>query len=113
MRSISRVADVSFNTVAKLLVDAGKACMAYHDAAVRDVTARRVQVDEIWSFVYAKQKNVATAKRLDLAYGDVWTWTAIDADSKMILSYLVGGRDSDYAIGFMDDLRARLAIGFS
>ena len=64
---------------------------------------------ERWSFVYAKQKNVATAKRLDLAYGDVWTWTAIDADSKLILSYLVGGRDSDYAIGFMDDLRSRLA----
>ncbi len=109
MRSIARVADVSFNTVSKLLVDAGKVCMAYHDANVRDVKARRVQVDEIWSFVYAKQRNVATAKRLDLAFGDVWTWTAIDADSKLILSYLVGGRDSDYAIGFMDDLRSRLA----
>ncbi len=109
MRSIARVADVSFNTVAKLLVDAGKVCAAFHDDTVRNVEARRVQVDEIWSFVYAKQKNVETAKRLDLAYGDVWTWTAIDADSKLILSYLVGGRDSDYAIGFMDDLRSRLA----
>ena len=109
MRSISRVADVSFNTVAKLLVDAGRACAAFHDHKVRDVPARRVQVDEIWSFVYAKQKNVATAKRLDLAYGDVWTWTAIDADSKLIVSWLVGSRDSDYAMAFMDDLAKRLA----
>ncbi len=73
MRSIARVADVSFNTVAKLLIDAGKVCAAFHDDTVRGVEARRVQVDEIWSFVYAKQRNVATAKRLDLAYGDVWT----------------------------------------
>jgi len=109
MRSIARVADISFNTVAKLLIDAGKVCAIFHDDTVRDVESRRVQVDEIWSFVYAKQKNVATAKRLDLAYGDVWTWTAIDADSKLILSYLVGGRDSDYAIAFMDDLRSSLA----
>jgi IS1 family transposase len=109
MRSISRVADVSFNTVAKLLVDAGKACAAFHDDTVQDVQSQRVQVDEIWSLVYAKQKNVATAKRLDLAYGDVWTWTALDADSKLLVSWLVGGRDSDYALAFMDDLRSRLA----
>jgi IS1 family transposase len=109
MRSIARVADVSFNTVAKLLVDAGKACAAFHDDTVRNVESRRVQVDEIWSFVYAKQRNVATAKRLDLAYGDVWTWTAIDADSKLILSYLVGARDSEYAHAFIGDLRSRLA----
>ena len=109
MRSIARVADVSFNTVAKLLVDAGKVCATFHDDTVRNVEARRVQVDEIWSFVYAKQRNVKTAKRLDLAYGDVWTWTAIDADSKLILSYLVGARDSDYAVAFIDDLRSRLA----
>ncbi len=109
VRAVTRLTGVSKNTVTKLLIDAGKVCMAYHDANVRNVEAGRVQVDEIWSFVYAKQRNVATAKRLDLAYGDVWTWTAIDADSKLILSYLVGGRDSDYAIGFMDDLRSRLA----
>lgn len=108
MRSISRVADVSINTVSKLLIDAGRVCAAYHDDNVRNVKARRVQVDEIWSFTYAKQKNVATAKRKDLAYGDTWTWTAIDADSKLIVSWLVGGRDSDYAIAFMDDLRDRL-----
>src|SRR5215468_3538030 len=78
MRSISRVADVSINTVDKLLVDAGKACSAFHDEKVRDVKGRRVQVGEIWSFTYAKQKNVATAKRQDLAHGDTWTWTAIE-----------------------------------
>lgn len=109
MRSISRVADVSINTVSKLLVDAGRACAAFHDDQVRDVSARRVQVDEIWSFVYSKQKNVAKAKRLDLAYGDVWTWTGLDADSKLIVSWLVGGRDGDYALAFMDDLAKRLA----
>ena len=108
IRAVTRVTGVSKNTVTKLLINAGKVCTVYHDENVRNVEAKRVQVDEIWSFVYAKQRNVATAKRLDLAYGDVWTWTAIDADSKLILSYLVGGRDSDYAIGFMDDLCSRI-----
>lgn len=109
VRSISRVADVSINTVAKLLVDAGKACAAFHDEAVRGVKARRVQVDEIWSFTYAKQKNVAAAKAAPEDAGDTWTWTAIDADSKLIVSWLVGGRDSEYAMAFMDDLASRLA----
>src|SRR5438477_3793800 len=84
LRSISRVCDVSINTVTKLLVDAGRVCAAFHDAKVRDVKARRVQVDEIWSFAYAKQKNVAAAKRQDMAYGDTWTWAAIEADTKLI-----------------------------
>src|SRR5258708_10732709 len=106
MRLISRVCDVSINTVSKLLIDAGKACASYHDANIRDVKSRRVQVDEIWSFTYAKQKNVPTAKRQDLAYGDTWTWTAIDAGSKLIVSWLVGGRDGDYAIAFMNDLKS-------
>ena len=109
MRSISRVADVSFNTVAKLLIDAGKVCAAYHDEHVRGVTAKRVQCDEIWSFTYAKQKNVATAKAAPAAAGDCWTWTALDADSKLIVSWLVGGRDTEYALAFMDDVRSRLA----
>ena len=108
MRSISRLADVSINTVAKLLIDAGKFCAAFHDDKVRSVKAARIQCDEIWSFTYAKQKNVATAKRQDLAYGDTWTWTGIEAQSKLIVSWLVGGRDSDYAIAFMDDLRSRI-----
>ena len=101
--------DASKNTVAKLLVDAGRACAAYHDANVRDVKAKRVQMDEIWSFTYAKQKNVATAKDAPEGAGDTWTWTALDADSKMIVSYLVGGRDAEYAMWFVDDLRDRLA----
>lgn len=109
IRAITRTTGASKNTVAKLLIDAGKACAAYHDANVRDVKAARVQVDEIWSFTYAKQKNVATAKAAPDHAGDTWTWTAIDADSKLIVSYLVGGRDAEYAMWFMDDLASRLA----
>lgn len=109
MRSISRVADVSINTVSKLLVDAGKACATFHDDTVRGVTSKRIQCDEIWSFTYAKAKNVATAKAAPEEAGDTWTWTALDADSKLIVSWLVGGRDSEYAMAFMDDLRSRLA----
>ena len=109
MRSISRVVGVSINTVTKLLVEAGEACAAYHDEHVRDVRASRIQCDEIWSFCYAKQRNVPTAKSAPEVAGDVWTWTALDADSKMIVSYLVGGRDSGYALEFMDDVASRLA----
>lgn len=109
MRAISRITGVSINTVSKLLVDAGLACARFHDDNVRGVTARIVQCDEIWSFCYAKAKNVATAKAAPAQAGDVWTWTALDSESKMILSYLVGGRDSEYALEFIDDLRGRLA----
>lgn len=109
IRAITRLTGASKNTVAKLLIDAGKACAAYHDANVRNVKAARVQVDEIWSFTYAKQKNVATAKDAPEGAGDTWTWTALDADSKMILSYFVGGRDGECAMWFMDDLASRLA----
>jgi IS1 family transposase len=108
MRSISRMVDVSINTVAKLLADAGKACMTYHDATVRGVTTKRVQVDEIWSFTYAKQKNVAAAKAVPAEAGHTWTWTAIDADSKLMVSWLVGDRDGEHALAFIDDLRQRL-----
>lgn len=109
MRSISRVADVSINTVSKLLVDAGNACIAIHNDTVQNVEAQRIQCDEIWSFCYAKQKNVKVAKAAPEEAGDVWTWTAIDADTKLIVSFLVGGRDAEYAMEFMDDLRSRLA----
>lgn len=109
MRSISRVTGVSINTVSKMLVDAGNACAALHDAAVRNVEAKRIQADEVWSFCYAKQKNVAKAKAAPEEAGDVWTWTAIDADSKLIVSYLVGGRDASYADAFVGDLAGRLA----
>ena len=106
MRSISRVVGVSINTVTKLLVDAGTACADYHEKHVRDVKASRIQCDEIWSFCYSKQKNVPDHKIGEA--GDVWTWTALDSDHKMIISWLVGGRDSDCAIEFMNDLRKRL-----
>lgn len=109
LRAISRVADVSLNTVTKLLIDAGKACDAYHDQHVRGVKARRVQCDEIWSFVGVKAKNRAKSKRAtDPTAGDVWTWTALEADTKLMISYLVGGRDSEYAMALMDDLRQRV-----
>lgn len=109
MRSIARTADVSINTVAKLLVDAGKACAAFHDEDMRGVKAQRVQCDEIWSFTYAKQKNVANAKAAPEEAGDTWTWTALDAETKLIVSWLVGGRDAEYASAFMNDLASRLA----
>ena len=109
MRAISRVADVSINTVTKLLIDAGLACARFHDQAVRNVKARHVQCDEIWSFCYAKAKNVPTAKKAPAVAGDVWTWTALDRGSKLIVSYLVGGRDAEYASAFMDDVAGRLA----
>jgi IS1 family transposase len=109
MRAISRVVGVSINTVTKLLEDAGAACAAYHDRYVRDVKAARVQCDEIWAFCYSKQRNVATAKAAPAGAGDIWTWTALASDSKLIVSYLSGGRDSEYAMTLMDDLRQRLA----
>lgn len=87
---------VAVNTVVKLLIDLGKACGEYHDKNVREVPSRRIQCDEIWSFCYAKQKNVPLEKRGEFGYGDVWTWTAIDADSKLCVSWLVGGRDSGW-----------------
>ncbi|OBQ76979.1 transposase [Mesorhizobium loti] len=109
MRSISRVADVSINTVSKLLVDAGKFCADLHDREVRNVASKRVQCDEIWSFVGAKAKNVSAMKQPVDGAGDVWTWTALDSDSKLIISWLVGGRDGEYALAFMDDVKDRLA----
>ncbi len=108
MRSVSRVADVSINTVAKLLTDAGQACAAYHFNTVRRVKARRVQCDEIWSFCYAKDRNVRGAKAAPVGAGNVWTWTALEADTKMILSWMVGGRDAETANIFMDDLQDRV-----
>jgi IS1 family transposase len=109
MRSISRVVDVSINTVGKMLVDAGEACAAFHDEKVRGVASKRVQVDEIWSFCAAKQKNVPSMKRPVDGAGDVWTWTALDADNKLIVQWFVGGRDGHSAKLFIDDLATRLA----
>jgi IS1 family transposase len=109
LRAISRAADVSINTVTKLLVDAGKACADFHEENVRGVKARRIQCDEIWSFTYAKQKNVSKAKAAPEQAGDTWTWTALDADTKLIVSWLVGGRDAEYANAFIQDVADRLA----
>lgn len=108
MRSISRVAGVSINTVSKLLVDAGNACADFHFAHVRNIQAKRVQCDEIWSFCYAKAANVPKELR-GRGVGDVWTWTALDADSKLIISWMVGRRDAEAANLFVSDLKDRLA----
>jgi IS1 family transposase len=109
IRAVTRLTGASKNTVIKLLIAAGKACAAYHDEQVRGLKSRRVQVDEIWTFTYAKQRNIVKAKAAPDGAGDTWTWTALDADSKLIVSWLVGGRDGEYALAFMDDVAQRLA----
>ena len=108
VRGTARTADVSKNTVAKLLVDAGRACSTYQDRELRDLPCKRIQVDEIWAFVYAKQGNLPRAKNAPADAGDVWTWTAICADTKLVPVWAIGDRSSETAIAFMDDLRARL-----
>lgn len=108
MRSIARIENVSPNTVDKLLRDAADACLAIHDEVIRNVHAERIQCDEIWSFCYAKAKNVAGAKTAPDGAGDVWTWTAIDPDSKLIVSWLVSDRSASAAMHLMHDLRSRL-----
>src|ERR1035437_1734873 len=107
LRSCSRLADVSINTVTKLLVDVGAACAKFHDENVRNVRVRRLQCDEIWSFIGAKAKNVTPDKKAE-GWGDAWTWTAIDADTKLCVSYLVGGRDAGWAYDFMQDCAERI-----
>ena len=107
-RAITRTADVSINTVKKLLVDAGEACAKFHDKAVRGVTAELVQCDEIWAFCYAKEKNVASAKAAPEGAGDAWTWTAIDSDTKLLISYTIGDRTISTASEFIHDLKDRL-----
>ena len=110
IRSICRTLGISKNTVTKLLVEAGTACAAYHDKTVRGVEARYVQCDEIWSFVYAKQGNAHKAKGVVDVAGDLWTWTALDTESKLIISWYVSQtRDWDPAVTFMQDLETRLA----
>jgi IS1 family transposase len=108
LRSTSRVCDVSINTVSKILVDAGKVCAAYHDQYVRGLTCKRVQCDEIWSFCYSKDKNVKGAKKAPEGAGNVWTWTALDADTKLICTWAVGARDADNAQNIMEDLQSRV-----
>ena len=108
LRAASRISGCSINTVTKLLVDTGKACQNFHDETVHGLNSKRIEADEIWSFVYSKQKNVEkNVAEVDGA-GDVWTWTAIDADSKMIVSWFVGDRDAQSAYTFMSDVKSRL-----
>lgn len=109
LRATSRLADCSINTVTKLLIDIGTACAAYQDKTLRSLPCKRLQCDEIWSFVYSKQKNVPEEKRGEFGVGDVWTWTAIDADTKLVPSFMVGPRDGGVAYDFMQDLAGRLA----
>ena len=108
MRSVSRVLGVGLNTVSRLLVDAGKTCVDFHDETVRGVFARSVQVDEIWSFTFAKRRNADAARGVIDHAGDLWTWTAIDGDTKLLISWLVGDRSGDSARLFMHDLQSRV-----
>src|SRR5262245_14845378 len=107
LRSISRMADCSINTVTKLLVDLGNACAAHHNEHVRNIRTRRIQCDEIWSFVGAKEKNATPEQKAD-GWGDIWTWVALDADTKLVPSWFVGQRDAITAWWFMRDLCSRL-----
>ncbi|MDO8358375.1 MAG: IS1 family transposase [Nitrospirota bacterium] len=109
IRATCRMTGAAKGTVLKLLADLGKACAQYQDQYLRNLPCKKIQCDEIWSFCYAKEKNVPEEMKGKLGFGDVWTWTAIDADSKLIVSFLVGGRSADYARKFIDDLASRLA----
>lgn len=109
IRSTVRITGFSKNTVTKLLLDMAIVCADYQDKAFRNLKSKRIQVDEIWAFCYAKQKNVPADRRGQFGYGDVWTWTAIDADTKLIPSWLIGRRDAICASEFLTDLAGRLA----
>ena len=109
LRATTRMTGCSINTVTKLLVDAGTACEKYQNAIMNKLTCERIQCDEIWAFCYAKQKNVPEDKIGVKGYGDVWTWVAIDADTKLVPSWVMGLRDIEHANEFMMDLAPRLA----
>lgn len=109
LRSATRLTGASINTVTKLLVDIGKASWSYQNETLRNLECKRIQCDEIWAFCYAKQKNVPEKKQGEYGYGDVWTWIAIDADTKLVPCWMVGRRTSEYAKLFIGDLASRLA----
>ena len=109
IRATVRMTGAAKNTVVKLLADVGAACAAYQDKTLRNLPCKRLQCDEIWSFVYAKAKNVPTAKAAPEGAGDAWTWTAIDADTKLVATWMIGPRDGGVAYDFMQDLGGRLA----
>jgi IS1 family transposase len=108
INAITRITGVAKNTVLKLLAELGEACEAFHDENVRGLTSKRIQADEIWSFCYAKKKNVPAQYQGEFGFGDVWTWTAIDADSKLMVSWLIGRRGAQDALAFMRDVASRL-----
>lgn len=107
LRSVSRVTGVARNTITKLLVDLGSACMRYHNKHVRNVRVQRLQCDEIWACIGAKARNVSAAKK-EIGWGDVWTWVGLDADTKLVVSYLVGGHGAGWAREFMVDCASRI-----
>jgi hypothetical protein len=109
LRAITRLTGISRTTLIKLLEDAGQAFFEYQDRTLMNLACRRIQVDEAWAFCHAKQKNVPTAKAAPEGAGDIWTWVGLDAQSKLAVSWYVGGRDSEAAMIFMDDLAKRLA----
>ena len=109
IRATVRMTGAAKNTVTKLLVDVGQACLDYQDGVLRNLPCKRMQVDEIWAFCYAKEKNVPGDRKGQFGYGDVWTWTAICADTKLIPSWMVGYRTLEHAKIFFNDLAARLA----
>lgn len=108
MRAITRLVGCSINTVTKLLIDAGTACLEYQDQAMRDLPCKRIQCDEIWAFCGMKDANVPAEHKGELGYGDVWTWTSICADTKIVPSFLVGKRDAEHACAFASDLASRI-----
>ncbi len=109
LRSITRLTGISRTTLLKLLADAGQAFSEYQDRTLMNLPCKRVQVDEVWGFCYAKQKNVPTAKAAPEGAGDIWTWVGLDADTKLAVSWNVGGRDGEAAMVFIDDMAKRLA----
>lgn len=107
IRSTVRITGVAKNTIVKMLLEVAEVCRAFQDAALRNLNCKRIQLDEIWSFIGSKEKNTSPEKKA-VGNGDVWTWTAIDADSKLIVSWLVGNRDAVCATEFVTDVASRL-----
>lgn len=109
IRSTARITGTAINTVVKLLRETGRACLEYQDKTMRNLTCKKLQCDEIWSFVYSKANNVPESHNGEFGYGDVWTFTAIDADTKLVPAWLVGARNTDCAYAFISDLKDRVA----
>jgi IS1 family transposase len=109
MRSTTRMTGAGKNTIARLLIELGRVCANYHDEHVRNVSAKRIECDEVWSYIAMKEKNIPERLQGEYGYGDVWLWTGIDSDSKLMVSYMFGMRDAESARDFMFDLAARLS----